>query len=345
MIDSNGGGSAISIGPSSILYFDHRPDSQKSEGDVKGPNEDDLGQLWGWNEGVPTLVERCVHAMIADVAYNQPEAIAIESWNSILTYKELDDSASQLARHLRFWGGEIETRICLCFEKPKWAVVALLGIMKAGAPFSLTDPSQPEARLRTIVEQTGAELAITSVAQSLLAPKIAGGAQVIAVSGDFFDEVPDLADEALHRAPASGGRVCVPSDEAKMNDLNKAMRPMNAFEVTLKNCAVLRTRIFQVSGRYLVQVAIKGKLEWYSGTDLKEYLVRDRDEAMDLGRPHFRYAAILDAEASTTSFVLSIHHALYDGWAMPLIVAHVHKAYIGVTLSRPAERKHFIKDL
>lgn len=62
-------------------------------------------------------------------------------------------------------GIEGEKVVPLCFKKSKWAAVALLGVMKSGAAFSLTDPSQPEARLRTIVKQTAAILIITYVAQ------------------------------------------------------------------------------------------------------------------------------------------------------------------------------------
>ncbi|KAM5348567.1 hypothetical protein ACJ41O_008391 [Fusarium nematophilum] len=262
-------------------------------GDLLGATSRDLDQLWKWNRDVPPLIERCVHDMIADVARSQPDAIAVQSWDGSLTYRELDDLASRLARQLRFRGVEIGTRIPLCFEKSRWAIVALLGVMKAGATFSLTDPSQPEARLRTIVEQTGAQLVITSVAQSQLGQGIVNGGQVVAVSGDFFEAMPDLSDEPLPEVPASspmyviftsgstgkpkgvvishenytsgavpraqqvgytstsrcfdfpsyafdvsidcmlctlfkGGRVCVPSDEARMNDLSGAIRESKA---------------------------------------------------------------------------------------------------------------------
>ncbi|RSL82107.1 hypothetical protein CEP51_005380 [Fusarium floridanum] len=262
-------------------------------GDLLGATAKDLDQLWQWNQEVPPLIERCVHDMISDVARDQPDTIAVQSWDGNLTYRELDDLSTRLARHLQSRGVDIGTRIPLCFEKSRWAIVGLLGVMKAGGTFSLTDPSQPEARLRTIVEQTGAELVITSVAQSQLGQRIVNDGQVIAVSADFFDAISEVSDEQLPEVPASspmyviftsgstgkpkgvvishenytsgaidrarlvgynstsrcfdfpsyafdvsidcmlctlfsGGRVCVPSDEARMNDLSGAIRESKA---------------------------------------------------------------------------------------------------------------------
>ncbi|CAM1509365.1 Fc.00g031040.m01.CDS01 [Cosmosporella sp. VM-42] len=262
-------------------------------GDLLGATSKDLELLWSWNQEVPPLLQTCVHDIISDVARKQPDAIAVQSWGGILTYNELDELSTLLAQHLRFRGVDIGTRIPLCFEKSMWAIVALLGVMKAGATFSLTDPSQPEARLRTIVEQTGAEIVITSVAQSQLGQRITNNGQVITVSRDFFEATQEVPTDPLPEVPSSspmyviftsgstgkpkgviishenytsgaipraqqvgytagsrcfdfpsyafdvsidcmlctlfnGGRVCVPSDEQRMNDLSGAIRESKA---------------------------------------------------------------------------------------------------------------------
>lgn len=255
---------------------------------------EDMDQLWEWNKDVPSLLQTCVHDIVSEQARAQPEAIAIRSWDGTLTYAELDELSSRLAKHLiSSQGVETGTRIPLCFEKSMWAVVALLGVMKAGATFSLTDPSQPEARLRTIVEQTGATLVVTSVAQSTLGQRIAENGQVIAISRDFFDALQGPSPDPLPNVPSStpmyiiftsgstgkpkgvvishenytsgaipraeavgykassrcfdfpsyafdvsidcmlctltkGGQICVPSEEARMNDLSGAIRRSNA---------------------------------------------------------------------------------------------------------------------
>ena len=254
-----------------------------------------LDRIWKWNQQVPPTIETCVHDLISQQARAQPDTIAIQSWDGNFTYSELESLSTRLAYHLiTSRGVTIGTRIPLCFEKSKWAVLAVLAVMKAGATFSLTDPSQPEARLRTIVEQTEANIVITSSAQRDLGQRIAGDGQVLAVSEEYLDtlqsttpptplpNVPpstpmyiiftsgstgkpkgvvisheNYTSGVIPRAEAvgykstsrcfdfpsyafdvsidcmlctlfMGGRVCVPSEEARMNDLSGAIRNSGA---------------------------------------------------------------------------------------------------------------------
>ncbi|KFA73725.1 hypothetical protein S40288_06262 [Stachybotrys chartarum IBT 40288] len=266
------------------------------DGQVNGPleaTEQDLEQLWQWNQTVPPLIQTCMHDIISARAKESPDTVAIQSWDGSLTYREVEDLSTKLAQHLRSIGIVLGSRVPLCFEKSMWAAVALLGVMKAGATFSMTDPSQPEARLRTIVEQTGAELVITSAAQRKLGLGISLNGQVLAVAQSFFDKLQLEDAQPLPQVPSStpmyiiftsgstgkpkgvvishenytsgalpradavgykahskvfdfpsyafdvsidcmictlavGGRVCVPSEEARMNDLSGAIRDSKA---------------------------------------------------------------------------------------------------------------------
>ncbi|KAL7948195.1 non-ribosomal peptide synthetase [Trichoderma barbatum] len=255
----------------------------------------DLEQLWAWNQHVPSYIQRCMHDIIAEQALQQPHKVAVESWDGSLTYQELDNLSSQLARQILQRKTGAGSKIPLCFEKSMWTVVAVLAVMKAGATFSMTDPSQPVARLQTIVEQTGANLVITSVAQSQLGKEISReGGQVLAISQDYFDSIKESDSKtALPQVPAEtpmyiiftsgstgkpkgvvithcnytsgaipraeavgytstsrcfdfpsyafdvsidcmlctlavGGQICVPSEEARMNDLSGAIRQSKA---------------------------------------------------------------------------------------------------------------------
>ncbi|KAJ2983224.1 hypothetical protein NQ176_g857 [Zarea fungicola] len=159
--------------------------------------EHDIHQIWHWNEVVPDNIQRCMHDIISEQASHRPHDVAIESWDGSLTYSELDKLSSQLSLHLRFLGAKTGVIIPLCFEKSMWTVVSLLAVMKSGAAFSLTDPSQPEARLQTIVEQTSANIVITSALQSPLGARIAPSAVVVAVSRALFDSGLHLSSEPL----------------------------------------------------------------------------------------------------------------------------------------------------
>lgn len=115
-----------------------------------------------WNGEVPRAVETPVHYLIQVQAAQHPEAQAICSWDGNLTYSELDKLSSRLACYLTTQGVAPETIVPLCFEKSKWTIVGLLAVLKAGGAFLLLDPSQPISRLQSIVQQTGATLALSS---------------------------------------------------------------------------------------------------------------------------------------------------------------------------------------
>ncbi|KAF7574079.1 EntF, Non-ribosomal peptide synthetase module protein [Pyrenophora tritici-repentis] len=119
-------------------------------------------QLWTWNSDIPTAVERCVHELFADQAKEQPQAPAICAWDGEMTYGELDELSSRLARHLVKVGVEVEDVVPLCFEKSMWTVVAMLAVLKAGGAFAPLDPDYPASRHDEVFRQTKARVVLAS---------------------------------------------------------------------------------------------------------------------------------------------------------------------------------------
>ncbi|OAQ71119.1 nonribosomal peptide synthetase [Pochonia chlamydosporia 170] len=211
-IDCDASATAVSEAPPNTNKNSEMNDPKKSDHSntqTHTLSDRDLDQIWTWNKELPPLIQRCMHDIIREVSQRQPNAAAVSSWDGSLTYREVDELSTLLAEQLRRKGVSIGTRIPLCFEKSMWAVVSLLGVMKAGATFSLTDPSQPEARLRTIVEQTEADIIVTSTAQRDLGLKISRTGQVIAVSREYFDHIAHEPTEPLPLVPASSAMYII----------------------------------------------------------------------------------------------------------------------------------------
>ncbi|HWZ90810.1 MAG TPA: AMP-binding protein, partial [Polyangiaceae bacterium] len=101
-----------------------------------------------------------VHQLVERHAAAAPEAIALRFRDQSLTYGELNRRANQLAHYLadRGVGG---CRVVVCVEPAFDVVVALLGILKAGAVYVPLDPSYPRARIDTILDDTRPKLIIT----------------------------------------------------------------------------------------------------------------------------------------------------------------------------------------
>ncbi|ORY07645.1 nonribosomal peptide synthetase-like protein [Clohesyomyces aquaticus] len=148
----------------------------------------ELEQIWKWNTPVPAHINRCLHDIIQDQCRSVPDKVAADSWDGTLTYAQVDRYSDELARNLLLLTNSPRSIIPLLFEKSRWTVVALLAVMKAGAAFALLDPAQPEGRLRTIVEQTSAELMITSESQAILASRITS-ATIVPISASKFSKL------------------------------------------------------------------------------------------------------------------------------------------------------------
>ncbi|OAL53680.1 nonribosomal peptide synthetase 6 [Pyrenochaeta sp. DS3sAY3a] len=152
-------------------------------------SSDELDEIWNWNTPMPPDLQTCMHEMVTDQAALQPEKVAIDAWDGILTYKQVEDYSTNLAQTLRLLDDSSNQIIPVLFEKSRWTTVAVLAVMKAGACFALLDPAQPEGRLRTITQQINATLFICSKTQSSLAARIAPSATIIPVSESKFDKV------------------------------------------------------------------------------------------------------------------------------------------------------------
>ncbi|WP_394829367.1 amino acid adenylation domain-containing protein [Pendulispora albinea] len=109
-------------------------------------------QTWvGWNDTARAVAPEAVHAFIRAQATRTPEAIAVVAGAEHLTYAALERRANQLAHTLRALGVGPESRVGVCLPRSIDLVVALLGVMKAGAAYLPLDPAYPDARLAFMV--------------------------------------------------------------------------------------------------------------------------------------------------------------------------------------------------
>lgn len=157
--------------------------------DVDLLSPQDIKELWDWNGSVPTAVQECVHDIIGNTMKRQPQAMAVFSWDGSLTYAELDDLSYRLASHLVALGVQPGSIVPLCFEKSVWYPVAALGAMRAGGTCIAMDSTQPESRLRSIVQQVNPKLILSSVNNEALASRLSDTA-VVGIDRSRIPEAP-----------------------------------------------------------------------------------------------------------------------------------------------------------
>jgi amino acid adenylation domain-containing protein len=100
--------------------------------------------------------------LLEDSAAKFPDRVALSYQGSTITYKRMNVLANQLGHILQKSGAQRGDRIGIYLEKSIDAVVAILGILKAGAVYVPLDPAAPALRVAYIVENCGITCLITS---------------------------------------------------------------------------------------------------------------------------------------------------------------------------------------
>ncbi|MEU1485842.1 amino acid adenylation domain-containing protein [Streptomyces sp. NPDC005752] len=122
-------------------------------------------RLAAWGTGpVEDLPEATVPALFEQRARRNPNAPAVRDASTTLTYGELDARAGHLARHLTARGIGPEDRVAVALPRTHDLVVALLGVLKAGAAYVPLDPDYPARRLSHMLDDSRPGLLLTTPA-------------------------------------------------------------------------------------------------------------------------------------------------------------------------------------
>ena len=104
--------------------------------------------------------ERLLHDRFAERVRETPDAIALIGGERQMRYAELDELANRVARLLVSRGAGRGERIGIVLDKGPWQIVAVLGVVKAGAAYVPIDPHLPDTRRWTLLEQAELSLAL-----------------------------------------------------------------------------------------------------------------------------------------------------------------------------------------
>lgn len=88
----------------------------------------------------------CIHQWFEAQVEKTPEAIALIYQGQQLTYQALNCRANQLAHCLQSQGIGPEDRVAISMERSLELIVAILGVLKAGATYVPLDPTYPHER-------------------------------------------------------------------------------------------------------------------------------------------------------------------------------------------------------
>jgi amino acid adenylation domain-containing protein/non-ribosomal peptide synthase protein (TIGR01720 family) len=162
--------------------------------ELRSFSDHDMTQVLKWNEEAPEKTNACVHEAIEKQASDRPEAQAVCAWDKDFTYLELNRLSNQLAHHLKSLGIGPEVMVPLCFEKSAWAIVAMLGVLKAGGACVSLDPLHPVSRLEGIIRDVDATIVlVTSKTAGIFVPLVQN---VLTIDQIFLNALPPLGSSA-----------------------------------------------------------------------------------------------------------------------------------------------------
>ncbi|KAI8200396.1 Nonribosomal peptide synthase [Colletotrichum sp. SAR 10_66] len=138
-------------------------------------SETDIARILQWNSIPNKEIGRakCIHQVISVTASSQLSTTAVSSWDGDFTYGELERLSSELAVSLRHLGVRREVFVPLIFDKSKWAIVAILGVLKAGGAYFFLNPTHPVQYNRTLCQPFDIKLAVCSPKHHALAQSFA----------------------------------------------------------------------------------------------------------------------------------------------------------------------------
>ncbi|WP_194813355.1 non-ribosomal peptide synthase/polyketide synthase [Nocardia sp. XZ_19_385] len=128
--------------------------------DVLGADEREL-VLRRWNDHTADFPDITVVDVIGAQVAATPDAIAVISADTELTYRELDLRAEQVARELISQGVGPDMVVAVALPKSADLIVALLAVLRAGGGYLPIDPAYPSDRLAFILADAAPVVVVT----------------------------------------------------------------------------------------------------------------------------------------------------------------------------------------
>ncbi|WP_256259175.1 non-ribosomal peptide synthetase, partial [Burkholderia ubonensis] len=156
-------GFASSLG-AVLQEFEHL---DKTVGDIESIPAEERRMLAAFNETAaagpshPTVV-----GMFEAQVARTPDAPALVTDSSLMTYADLNARANGLAHQLvNHYGVGPESLVGIMLDRSEAMIVAILGVLKAGAAFVPLDTAYPAERINHILGDTGLSLLLTQSSQ------------------------------------------------------------------------------------------------------------------------------------------------------------------------------------
>jgi amino acid adenylation domain-containing protein/FkbH-like protein/non-ribosomal peptide synthase protein (TIGR01720 family) len=113
------------------------------------------------DENVSFEEGECLHHWFERSVSSSPDAPALSYEGQVLSYKEVNRRANQIAHYLIAYGVVPDALVGICIDRSPDLVVAILGVLKAGGAYLPIDLSYPKDRLAFMLADSQAQVLLT----------------------------------------------------------------------------------------------------------------------------------------------------------------------------------------
>lgn len=144
---------------------------------------------WGLEVTADLWQDKSIVNKVLDFAHSQPTSIAIEtSSGERITYGEIVDRAKKVSLELESIGISVGSLVGLLYKPSIDMIVAMLGIIFAGAGYLPLDPDFAKDRLKHMVEGPEVPVILTQREHKQLASELASGFAKVHTVGEEADQ-------------------------------------------------------------------------------------------------------------------------------------------------------------
>ena len=201
-----------------VLRAIAQTDADPVVGDIDLLDESEFAALTtvtgGGEWGFDTMIDVLEHAVAVD-----PDADALVLGSARLTYRELDERSSRLARELIARGVRAETLVAIALPRSFEQITAIFAVLKAGGAYVPIDVRYPLDRVRYILEASEAAIGLST--SSFVDAVVSGS--------DATDGVDWLLTDAADLDDLLAARSAAPVTDADRTALVHAGSP--AYEI------------------------------------------------------------------------------------------------------------------
>lgn len=159
-----------------VQVLERLPEEDAPSGSRRLLPDDHDRRIREWSGGpVMSYEAHPLHRLIEEQTQHSPEATAVVDDAGAMSYRALDEAANRLAHSLRSQGLKTGDTVALCLGRTAMAVVAVLGVLKAGGIYVPIDASWPVDRARGALEPLHARAFVADCGRGCQAEQIAAG--------------------------------------------------------------------------------------------------------------------------------------------------------------------------